>query len=245
VNQEKVLNLPYTFRLNDMKHILIIEDEPAMQLGLKDNLELEGYQVDLAADGATGLQKIKNGKHHLILLDVMLPNLSGFDVCKAARAAGVNTPIILLTARGEEIDKVVGLELGADDYITKPFGVRELLARVKAMLRRNQSSGQSEGKSFVTIGRLELDFDAFLAKHHHEEVRLSHKEFEILAYLHNNRNKVISRHDLLHHVWGYEEDITTRTVDNFIARLRQKVEENPNQPKVILTVHGSGYKMVL
>lgn len=226
-----------------MATILIVEDEPAMQLGLKDNLELEGYHVDIASDGETGLNKINSGKHDLILLDVMLPKISGFDICKAARAAGITTPIILLTARGEEIDKVLGLELGADDYITKPFGVRELLARVKAMLRRNPSARHDQ--SFVQIGRLQIDFNGFLAKCGDEDVKLSHKEFEILGYLYKNRNKVISRHDLLQHVWGYEEHITTRTVDNFIARIRQKVEENPNQPKIILTAHGSGYKIVM
>jgi DNA-binding response OmpR family regulator len=228
-----------------MASILIIEDEPAMQLGLKDNLEMERYEVDLASDGETGLHKIKAGGHDLILLDVMLPKLSGFDICKAARAAGIQTPIILLTARGEEIDKVLGLELGADDYITKPFSVRELLARVKAMLRRNQSGSSGSESNGVVIGRLQINFTAFLAKDGQEEVKLSHKEFELLSYLYKNHNKVVSRYDLLEKVWGYEEQITTRTVDNFIARLRQKVEINPNQPKVILTAHGSGYKMVI
>lgn len=227
-----------------MPTILIIEDEPAMQLGLKDNLEVERYQVDIESDGESGLHKIKTGNYDLILLDVMLPKISGFDVCKAARAAGNTTPIILLTARGEEIDKVLGLELGADDYITKPFSVRELLARIKAILRRNQPR-TSNDNTFVPIGRLEVDFNGFYAKSQDQEIKLSHKEFEILSYLYKNKNKVISRYDLLEKVWGYEEQITTRTVDNFIARIRQKVESNPNQPRVILTVHGSGYKMVI
>jgi DNA-binding response OmpR family regulator len=228
-----------------MAHILIVEDEPAMQLGLKDNLEIENYQVDVASEGETGLQKIKTGKHDLILLDVMLPKISGFDICKAARAAGIKTPIILLTARGEEIDKVLGLELGADDYITKPFSVRELLARVKAILRRNQGAISSSPINLTAIGRLQIDFKAFLAKDGDQEIKLSHKEFELLSFLFENRNKVVSRYDILEKVWGYEEQITTRTVDNFIARLRQKVEINGDQPKVILTVHGSGYKMVM
>ena len=227
-----------------MPNILIIEDEPAMQLGLKDNLSIEGYQVDIESDGESGLHKIKTGDYDLILLDVMLPKLSGFDVCKAARLAGNTAPIILLTARGEEIDKVLGLELGADDYITKPFSVRELLARIKAILRRNQSRGNSKN-AIVVIGNLHVDFDSFTAKNQDTEIKLSHKEFEILLYLYKNRNKVISRDDLLEKVWGYEETITTRTVDNFIARIRQKVELNSNQPRVILTVHGSGYKMVV
>jgi DNA-binding response OmpR family regulator len=228
-----------------MVNILIIEDEPTMQLGLKDNLEFDGYSVDIVGDGEVGLQKIKTGNYNLVLLDVMIPKISGFDVCKAARAANVTTPIILLTARGEEIDKVLGLEFGADDYITKPFSVRELLARIKALLRRNQAHGYSQTSQLVALGRLYIDFDAFVAKEEEQEIKLSHKEFEILNYLFTNKNKMVSRHDLLQNVWGYDEDITTRTVDNFIARLRQKVEENPNQPKVILTVHGSGYKLVL
>ncbi|HTJ51317.1 MAG TPA: response regulator transcription factor [Cyclobacteriaceae bacterium] len=226
-----------------MATLLIIEDEPAMQLGLKDNLELEGYTVDLASDGETGLAKLKANSFDLVLLDVMLPKLSGFDVCKAARAHGISTPIILLTAKGEEIDKVLGLELGADDYITKPFSVRELLARVKAMLRRSQPTTQTADK-FISIGRLQVDFSAFQTKEDGVDIKLSHKEFEILAYLYQNRNRVVSRYDLLEHVWGYDEQITTRTVDNFIVRLRQKVEPNPNQPKIIVTAHGAGYKMI-
>lgn len=226
-----------------MSSILIIEDEPAMQLGLKDNLELEDYQVDIASDGESGLAKIKSNSHDLVLLDVMLPKISGFDVCKSARAAGISTPIILLTARGEEIDKILGLELGADDYITKPFSVRELLARVKAILRRSQNSAYND-KSAATLGKLKIDFNAFRAMAGETEIKLSHKEFEILAYLYQNKNQVVSRYDLLEKVWGYDEQPTTRTVDNFIARLRQKVEDNPNQPKVILTVHGTGYKLV-
>ncbi|NOT75802.1 MAG: response regulator transcription factor [Cyclobacteriaceae bacterium] len=227
-----------------MASILIIEDEPAMQLGLKDNLELEGYAVELAGDGETGLRKLKTGQYDLVLLDVMLPKISGFDVCKSARTAGIHTPIILLTAKGEEIDKIIGLELGADDYITKPFSVRELLARVKAILRRSKDIIGKE-QVIIEIGRLKLDFAAFQSKENDEEVKLSHKEFEILSYLHANRNRVVSRYDLLENVWGYEEQISTRTVDNFIVRLRQKVEANPNAPRIILTVHGEGYKMVI
>lgn len=226
-----------------MNRILIVEDEPAMQLGLKDNLELDAYSVDVASDGQEGLEKIKAGNYDLVLLDVMLPKLSGFDVCKAARAHGAEMPIIMLTARGEEIDKVLGLELGADDYITKPFSIRELLARVKAHLRRSKPTplNASEG---IGIGRIKIDFGGFRAEENGASVKLSHKEFEILAYLHQKKNAVVTRYDLLENVWGYQEQPTTRTVDNFIVRLRQKIEENPNQPKVILTVHGTGYKLV-
>jgi DNA-binding response OmpR family regulator len=228
-----------------MANVLIIEDEPAMQLGLKDNLELEGYRVAIAGDGQDGLEKLKTGNYDLVLLDVMLPRLSGFDVCKSARAAGIRTPIILLTAKGEEIDKVVGLELGADDYITKPFSVRELLARIKAILRRSQKQESDKEEAKVRIGRLHLDFGIYDAHEDDQEVKLSQKEFAILLHLHKNKNQTVSRYDLLENVWGYEEQITTRTVDNFIVRLRQKIEINPNQPKIILTVHGSGYKLVL
>jgi DNA-binding response OmpR family regulator len=174
----------------------------------------------------------------------MLPKLSGFDVCKQARASGANMPIILLTARGEEIDKVLGLELGADDYVTKPFGVRELLARVKAHLRRSQSAPLKELQG-ISIGRLKIDFGAYRAEENQVEVKLSHKEFELLSYLFQHKNEVVSRYNLLEKVWGYDEQPTTRTVDNFIVRIRQKVETNPNQPKIILTVHGTGYKLVL
>jgi DNA-binding response OmpR family regulator len=227
-----------------MATILIIEDEPSMQLGLKDNLELESYLVETASDGEEGLAKIKSKSYDLILLDVMLPRLSGFDVCKAARSAGIVTPIILLTARGEEIDKILGLEFGADDYITKPFSVRELLARVKAHLRRSQSQPLKESQGIV-IGRLKIDFASFRAEEKDIEIKLSHKEFEILSFLYQNRNQIVSRYNLLEKVWGYDEQPTTRTVDNFIVRLRQKVEVSPNQPKVILTVHGTGYKLIL
>lgn len=227
-----------------MTRILIIEDEPAMQLGLKDNLELEGYQVTLASDGERGLQILKTESFDLVLLDVMLPKLSGFDVCREARAAGIRTPIVLLTARGEEIDKVLGLELGADDYITKPFGVRELLARIKAILRRSQAAAAEPTGGTVTIGRLAVNFQTFITLQDGKEIKLSHREVEILSYLYAHRNEVVSRYDLLEHVWGYEEQITTRTVDNFIARLRQKVETHADTPKIILTVHGSGYKLL-
>lgn len=226
-----------------MPKILIVEDEPAMQMGLRDNLEFEGYTVETASEGDKGLKMILNNEFDLILLDVMLPNMSGFDVCKAARSRQIDTPIILLTAKGEEIDKVLGLELGADDYITKPFGVRELLARIKAILRRSQGNHEAKGHE-MAIGRLVLDFESYTARENGEEVKLSHKEFEILHYLFNHKNQVVSRYSLLEDIWGYEEQPTTRTVDNFIVRLRQKVEDNPNSPRIILTVHGSGYKLI-
>ena len=225
--------------------ILVVEDEPSMRMGLQDNLEFDGYTVEVAEEGNTGLEKILSNRYDLILLDVMLPNLSGFDVCKTARQKGVSTPIILLTAKGEELDKVRGLELGADDYITKPFSLRELLARVKAVLRRtHKDPGNSNGSNVLQIGNLEVDFAGYTAKQNGQPVKMSHKEFEILHYFWNHRNQTVSRDDLLDKVWGYDEQPTTRTVDNFILKLRQKIEQNPNDPKIILTVHGVGYKMI-
>jgi DNA-binding response OmpR family regulator len=225
-----------------MKQILIVEDEPNMRLGLKDNLEFEGYQVGVATDGKRGLDEIVSNTYDLVLLDVMLPELSGFDVCKIARERGVVTPIILLTAKGEEIDKVLGLELGADDYITKPFGLRELLARIKAVLRRDQSK-TSQSKE-VSIGKIRVNFSSYVATIDEQAVKMSHKEFEILKYLWENRNDTVSRYQLLEDIWGYDEQPTTRTVDNFILKLRQKIEQYPEEPQIILTVHGIGYKML-
>ena len=223
--------------------ILVVEDEPHMSRGLRDNLEFDGYEVTTADNGAVGLKTILAQPFDLILLDVMMPEMSGLDVCKKARAAGIETPIIFLTAKGEEIDKVVGLELGSDDYITKPFSVRELLARIKAVLRR-KSPVAEKVKEHVKVGKLTVNLSTFVAEDATGEVKMSHKEFAILKYLLEHKNQIISRHDLLENVWGYEETPTTRTVDNFIVKLRNKVEEDPNAPRVILTVHGTGYKLI-
>jgi DNA-binding response OmpR family regulator len=224
--------------------ILVVDDEPHMRSGLRDNLEFEGYEVTCADNGANGLSVILSELFDLVLLDVMMPEMSGLDVCKKARAAGIETPIIFLTAKGEEIDKVVGLELGSDDYITKPFSVRELLARIKAVLRR-KSPVKDKTDAGVRVGKLSVKFATYTANDASGEVKMSHKEFDILKYLLENKNKVISRHDLLENVWGYEETPTTRTVDNFIVKLRHKVEEDPNAPRIILTVHGTGYKLIM
>jgi DNA-binding response OmpR family regulator len=223
------------------RKILIVEDEPNMSRGLRDNLEFEGYDVDLAADGLTGLNRILSERYDLILLDVMMPEMSGFDVCKKAREKGVDSPIIVLTAKSEEIDKVLGLELGADDYMTKPFSVRELLARIKAILRRRASHTDKEQ---TRIGKLTINFNAFTAEDSSGPVKMSHKEYAILKYLVERRNEIISRNELLENVWGYEESPTTRTVDNFVVKLRHKIEDDPNAPKIILTVHGTGYKLI-
>jgi DNA-binding response OmpR family regulator len=222
--------------------ILITEDEPNMRVGLRDNLEFEGYTVDLAENGIQGLELILKNAYDLILLDVMMPGMSGLDVCKKAREKGINTPIVLLTAKSEEMDKVLGLELGADDYITKPFSLRELLARIKAILRRGGLKNTST--SATVIGKLTINFETYTSSNASGPVRMSHKEYDILNYLLQRKNEIVSRHDLLEKVWGYEESPTTRTVDNFIVKIRQKIEEDPNDPKIILTVHGTGYKLI-
>lgn len=226
-------------------NILIVEDEPAMLSGLKDNLEFEGYHVDTAIEGNSGLNKILNNNYSLVLLDVMLPNVSGFDICKKARNEGIKTPIILLTAKGEEMDKVLGLEFGADDYITKPFGLRELLARIKAVLRRTVDSNHNKAdQSMTTIGHLKVNFNNYEAFVNEEQIKLSFKEFEILHYLWDKRNSIVSRDDILNDVWGNDYQPTSRTIDNFILKLRNKIESDPNQAKIILTVHGVGYKLI-
>jgi DNA-binding response OmpR family regulator len=226
-----------------MSSILIVEDETQMRAGLKDNLEFEGYTVDVAEDGQIGLDKGLQNPYDLIILDVMLPKLSGFDVCKKIRESGITVPIIMLTAKGEEIDKVLGLELGADDYVTKPFSLRELLARVKAILRRVDETKPGNYQKIV-IGKLEIDFDAYTAIAEGKSVDMTHKEFEVIKYLWQHKGATVSRDKLLEEVWGYEEYPTTRTVDNFILKLRQKIEINPNKPQHILTVHGIGYKLI-
>ncbi len=226
-----------------MPTILVVEDEPKMQSGLKDNLQLDGYDVEVASDGEEGLRKISGQTFDLIILDIMLPKLSGFDLCKKVRADGIKTPIIMLTAKGEEIDKVVGLEPGADDYITKPFQLREFLARVKAVLRRAGEAAGETGERLV-LGSLVVDFAAYTARRGESEIEMTPKEFDILRYFWQHRNKSVGREELLSDVWGYNEAISTRTVDNFIMKLRQKIEEDPAHPKHLITIHGVGYKLI-
>lgn len=225
-----------------MYHILIVEDEEKMRLGLKDNLEFEGYRVSMAATGPSGLEKLRNEHFDLVLLDLMLPGLSGFDVCRQARQNGFIHPILILTAKGEEIDKVMGLELGADDYITKPFSLRELLSRIKANLRRVESLPRLQER--VVIGDLTVQFSSYEAWYKDRTVTLTHKEFEVLKYLWLHKNSNVTREELLLKIWGMDDSITTRTVDNFILHLRQKIEPRPSHPRHILTIHGIGYKLI-
>lgn len=222
--------------------ILIIEDEPNMIMGLADNFEVEGYEVLSATEGETGLAKAIREKPDLIILDIMMPKKSGLDVCKELRAKGHTMPIIMLTARGQEIDKVVGLEVGADDYVTKPFSIRELLARVKAVIRRIE--GRNQGIESFSFGSVELDFVKHQATKNKRPLDLSTKEFELLKYFVQHRGETVSRDRLLDDVWGYDQYPTTRTVDNHVAKVRQKIEEVPSNPKYLITIHGVGYKFL-
>jgi two-component system alkaline phosphatase synthesis response regulator PhoP len=222
--------------------ILIVEDEPAMVAGLRDNFEYEGYEVISAADGAAGLERALIDNPDLVVLDVMMPRLSGLDVCKQLKAKRPSLPIIMLTARGQEIDKVVGLELGADDYVTKPFSIRELMARVKAVLRR--VSPQAPAGETYRFSDVEVNIRSNEVRRAGRPVELSSKEFALLAYFISNPAETLSRDRLLDAVWGYDNYPNTRTVDTHIVHLRQKLEPNPEEPRFILTVHGSGYKFV-
>ena len=226
-----------------MARILIIEDEPDMRLGLEKNLTYEGYDVEMAADGESGLDRLKTESYNLILLDVMLPGIDGFDLCKKLREEGNNTPIIYLSARGQEMDKVVGLELGAEDYITKPFSLRELSARIKVVLRR-QNKDDDKIKNIIHVGKIKADLKNYVAQSDGQTVNMTHREFEILKYLFHKKNEVVGREELLDEIWGKDEFITRRTVDNFIYKLRKKIEINPDNPKYIITVHKVGYKLI-
>ena len=226
-----------------MARILIVEDEVEMGKGLKDAMEFEGYETETANDGETGLEFALNGNFDLIVLDLMLPRKSGFDVCREIRNRKINVPILMVTARGEEIDKVLGLELGADDYITKPFSLRELLARVKALLRRYLDSERSLADR-TTIGSITVDFEHYSVTDSRGKVEFTIKEFDILKYLVQHHGETVSREKLMESVWGYDEAPTSRTVDNHILRLRKKIESDPANPVHILTVHGIGYKYI-
>lgn len=224
------------------KIILVVEDDPNIRLGLEDNLNLEGYEVLTAPDGVNGLKSAMENEIDLLILDIMLPGMNGYEICRKIKAEKPELPVIMLTARGSEMDKVAGLDIGADDYITKPFSLPELLARVRAAFRRVKKD--TEPLTSFSYDNVFLDFLNFQAFFKDTEVSLTNKEFEIMAYFINHENKVIHRHDLLNEVWGYEAMPTTRTVDNFILNLRKKLEENPSKPKHIISVRSIGYKFV-
>ena len=226
-----------------MSRILVVEDDAAILRGLADNLRLEGYEVTQATDGDAGLRLAREDRPDLVILDLMLPKLSGYEVCTKLRAQGITTPILMLTARGEEADRVVGLDMGADDYVTKPFSIRELLARVRALLRRG--SPTKALPDAVRFGDAIVDFLRYEATRAGSPVDLTRKEFGVLRLLASRPGEVVGREEMLNEVWGYERFPTTRTVDNHVAMLRAKFEEDPSQPRHLVTMHGVGYKLVI
>lgn len=225
------------------KRILLIEDEAGLVLTLSDRLTSEGYTVSSQRDGDSGLKRAAEEAFDLIILDVMLPKMNGFDVCRDLRQFGVQTPVLMLTARGQLVDKVVGLKLGADDYLTKPFEMIELLARVEALMRRAPAPALTSAEVFQ-FGANRIDFRRAEVERDGQQIDLSAKEFQLLRYFVEHRQAAISRDELLNEVWGYEAMPTTRTVDVHVAWLRQKLEPNPRHPQFLLTVHGLGYKFV-
>ena len=223
------------------QRILIVEDEPDLLRGLELNIKAEGFTVLTARGGEEALEQAMRERPDLVLLDVMLPGMNGFDVCRELRQKGFEAPIIILTARSEEVDRVVGLEIGADDYVTKPFGIRELLARIRVRLRR-RAAGSSD--VVLRFSGVEVDFDRQEATRNGNRIELTGKEFDVLRLLAQHRGRIVTRDRLLDEVWGYEHYPTTRTVDNHILRLRQKLEEDPSDPRYILSIYGEGYKFV-
>ena len=224
------------------KKILIIEDEPGIQLSLQDEFEAEGYVVYTAEDGEEGLEMAKQHRPDLIILDIMLPIFDGYEVCKRLRMAGDTTPIIMLTVKDREIDKVLGLEFGADDYVTKPFSLRELLARVKAIFRRTEE--RSTELTCYCIGEIELDFKKYVAKKKGKEVEFTPLEFQMLKLLIQKKEQVLTRDDFLDKIWGEDNMVvSSRTIDSHIANIRKKIEDDPSNPKHIISIRGVGYKL--
>jgi DNA-binding response OmpR family regulator len=223
--------------------IIVVEDEPAMQFLLTENLEFEGYDVTTAESGEAALSELARRPYALMILDIMLPGMSGFEVCREVRARARQMPIIMLTARSAEADRVVGLDIGADDYVTKPFAVRELLARVRAQLRRD--AARVDNGNELVFGDVRVDLRRRLVTRRGHRLDVSAREFELLRYFLAHRGEVVSREQLLRDVWGYNQVVVTRTVDNFIAKLRTHLEPKPHDPRYLVTVHGSGYQLVV
>jgi DNA-binding response OmpR family regulator len=225
-----------------MEKILIIEDEKDLVTGLKFNLEARSFTVVESYDGEDGFIKAINEKPDLILLDIMLPKKNGYQVCRELKEKMPDVPVIMLTAKSQEEDIVAGLELGADDYITKPFSILELIARIKTALRRVKQNNILP--DIVNIGNLEINFKKYIAKKRSKLIELSSREFEILKYFIEKKDEIVTREELLNQVWGYESFPNTRTVDTHIANLRQKIEDSPDNPKIIITMYGMGYKLL-
>jgi DNA-binding response OmpR family regulator len=228
-----------------MKKILVIEDDLAILRGLKDNLEFESYEVLTAADGERGCAALREKRPDLVILDLMLPKMSGYELCRKVRQEGLTTPILMLTARGEEKDRVAGLDQGADDYVTKPFSVPELLARIRALLRRVDLARTGDLPAELRFDDVAVDFKRFEARKAGKAIEMSRKEFGILRLLAARHGEVVERSELLDEVWGYDQFPTTRTVDNHIALLRGKLETDPANPRRLITVYGVGYKLVV
>lgn len=226
-----------------MRTVLVVDDEPSIVTLLKFNLEQAGYNVLTAEDGRKGLDTALKEKPDLIVLDLMLPGMDGMDVCKTLRQEKVNTPILMLTAKDDEFDKILGLELGADDYLTKPFSPREVVARVKAILRRSQFEDVEQSEQIIKIGDLEIHLERYDVYFKGEQLVLTPKEFELLLYLANHRGKVLSRDQLLNGVWDFQYDGDTRIVDVHISHLREKIESDTKKPVYIRTIRGFGYKL--
>ncbi len=224
------------------KQILVIEDDLSILLGLKDNLMMEGYEVITAANGNDGLIMANEKNFDLLILDIMLPGMNGFEICKKVKKEKSNMPIIMLTARSSEMDKIAGLDYGADDYITKPFSISELLARIRALLRR--AYPEKKKLETYTFGNVTIEFTKMEAFAQGKEIRLTKKEYSILEYFIQHEGEVVHRHDLLNEVWGYDNIPTTRTIDNFILDIRKKIEKTPSNPKHIVSISGVGYKFI-
>ncbi len=223
-----------------MQSVLIVEDDPAIRLGLQKNLSYEGYDVTTASDGETGLEMAIDGRPDLIVLDLMLPGMNGYEICRTVRKHDESVAILILSAKGQETDKLLGLDLGADDYVSKPFSVKELLARVRALLRKKRAlEGEAENYMF---GGIEVDFAGRTMRMDGKILETSRKEFELLRLLVRNRGRVLSRDQILNRVWGFDYYGTPRTIDNFIQKLREKVEKDPAAPEFIRTVRGVGYR---
>ncbi len=225
-----------------MRKILIVEDDQFMAFALREGMETEGFAAEIAVDGPAGLRAAREKDFDIVILDVMLPGLSGFDVCRQLRGTDRSVPVIMLTARSLEIDKVQGLKIGADDYLTKPFSLMELIARIEAVLRRTAKLNESIDE--YRFDDVSLNFKRFEASKGGVELNLSPREFGVLKFLIEHRGEVISRDQLLNNVWSYNSFPSTRTVDTHIAKLRQKIEQTPNTPKYLITIHGVGYKFI-
>jgi DNA-binding response OmpR family regulator len=232
-------------RTGDAPHVLIVDDEPNMRMLLTDNLEFEGYRVTAVSSAEEALMLLPMTDCSLLILDVMLEGLSGFELCRKLRANGVTAPVIMLTARSEEADRIVGLELGADDYIAKPFSVPELLARIRSQLRRAAISNTPPRDEIPLGPEVIVSLRRRLVTRNGRRLKLSAREFELLSYMIAHQGEIVSREQLLRDVWGYHDETVTRTVDNYIAKLRSYLESRPRDPQLIVTVHGSGYQLLV